>query len=345
VSILSSGRIESSPLDRAPFHGASVLISGGTGSVGRRLVKDLLRSPGVARLTAVSRDGIKQDELLAECKDPRLHCVIDDVAHPIYLERLCAEADVVIHTAAIKVVHSCEEMPEHAAQTNVGGTQRVLAAAGAAGTPLVIGVSSDKAVHPVTVYGATKLLGERLFQAAGRRYENTRFVCVRLCNVVGSRGGIVAKLLAAGDRRTIKVTHPEMTRFFMSEAQVSRLIGDCAATGNSGEIFVPRSRSARIGELIEAISGHPPELSPAPQPRERLFEWLVGADECLSRVEPEYDVISAQHTGAGSVAGALPRFRSDSQSSLMSPEELEAFLAECGVVRLAGQETPQWAAH
>ena len=234
----------------------------------------------------------------------------------------------------------CESAPERALLVNVHGTSNVLAAAIAAEVPLVIGISSDKAAYPISVYGSTKLLGERLFRAAGEDRPGRRFVCVRLCNVAGSRGGIIAKLSAAATSSDVHLTHPDMTRFFMSTQDVSQLIGDCAVTGMSGEIYVPRARSIRIEELFEVFLGQPAFQSSAARQNERSFEWLISGEDYILRTEPTYFVVSSQPTARARPAGEQALFRSDSELNLMNREDIHAFFLRCGIsVRSSGQST------
>jgi UDP-N-acetylglucosamine 4,6-dehydratase len=284
------------------------------------------------KVTVLSRDDVKQSELSSEFSDSRLHCVIDDVASPIRLRHCCDNADIVIHAAAMKTVHGCEAAPERATLINVSGTANVVAAASTAGVPLVIGFSSDKAVQPVNVYGSTKLLTERLFEGGAEHWPGTRLLIVRLCNVAGSRGGVIARMFAAGEQHNIRLTHPDMTRFFVSDADVSRLVAECAAFGVSGEIYVPRVRSARIADLIEVMTGAPAVTAGDGRHGERLFEWLVGPDEYLLRSELTHFVVSSRPRGQACPAGWEPHFRSDSPMNLMAAEEIRAFLARHGLL-------------
>jgi UDP-N-acetylglucosamine 4,6-dehydratase/5-epimerase len=277
----------------ALFRDRTVLVTGGTGSIGSEIVRSLLpHSPHAVRV--VSRDDTKQFELQQRHVDaPALRLLIGDVRSRERMIRAMAGVDVVFHAAAMKHVPACEFNPFEASETNVRGAQNVVEAALDAGVDRVLGISTDKAVDPTNVMGATKLLAERLLSAA-ENYKGaakTRFASVRFGNVIGSRGSLVplvhAQVAAGGP---VTITDPEMTRYLMPVEDAVRLCFDAMERMRGGEVFILKMPRVRIGDLVEVLieayaplfGRKPAEIelrTIGPRPGEKHDEVLLTDDE------------------------------------------------------------------
>ena len=229
----------------------SILVTGGTGSFGKKFVEIMLRDYQPQRLVVFSRDELKQHEMRTSGFDhPSLRYFIGDVRDVERLKRALAGVTVVVHAAALKQVPACEYNPFEAIQTNIMGGRNVIDAAIDQGVRRILALSTDKAVNPINLYGATKLCAEKVFvQAnayAGAR--NTRFSCARYGNVVGSRGSVIPIFLEQRRRGKITITDPRMTRFWLTLEQGVKFVIRCLEQMHGGEIFVPQdSQHATAG--------------------------------------------------------------------------------------------------
>ena len=274
------------------FQNASVLITGGTGSFGKATVRDLLASPqGPRRIVVYSRDELKQFEMQQEFPDPRMRFFIGDVRDLPRLTQAMEGIDYVIHAAALKQVPAAEYNPMECIKTNVHGADNVITAALAQGVKKVIALSTDKAASPINLYGATKLLSDKLFVAANNMTGDrvTRFSVVRYGNVAGSRGSVIPyfkKLLSQGTQR-LPVTHSDMTRFFITLPQAVDFVLESLAMMQGGEIFVPKLPSVRITDLAEALApGMPVEIIGL-RPGEKIHEQMISEDDAPTTMERE----------------------------------------------------------
>src|SRR5215470_8233203 len=207
-----------------------VLITGGTGSFGRKLVELMLHEYHPQKLIIFSRDELKQHDMRAAgLDDPSLRYFIGDVRDPQRLERALAGVSIVVHAAALKQVPACEYNPFEAIQTNIMGGRNVIDAAIDRGVRRVVALSTDKAVNPINLYGATKLCAEKMFVQANAYAgaQNTRFSCARYGNVVGSRGSVVPVFLDQRKTGKITVTDPRMTRFWLTLAHGVKFVIRC----------------------------------------------------------------------------------------------------------------------
>jgi len=263
--------------------GSTVLITGGTGSLGKALNRELLDNHDVQRLIIFSRDELKQ----LECRrmfndDPRLRWFIGDVRDKDRLLRAFHKVDYVIHAAALKQVDTAEYNPFEFVKTNVQGSQNVIDAAIDSGIKKVVALSTDKASSPVNLYGATKLCADRLF-ISGNHYAaayDTRFSVVRYGNVMGSRGSIVpiwAKLAAAGE--SLPITDNRMTRFWITIEQAVKFVLDSFEIMQGGELYVPKIPSVRIAELAQAVNSEARTHEIGIRPGEKLHEEMIAADD------------------------------------------------------------------
>lgn len=265
-----------------------VLITGGTGSFGKKLTRILLDEYKPAKIIVFSRDELKQHEMRSAGFDaPNLRYFIGDVRDGARLKRAFEGVDIVVHAAALKQVPACEYNPMEAIKTNILGSSNVIDAALDAGVERVVALSTDKAVNPVNLYGATKLAAEKLFiqsnsYAGGRK---TRFSCVRYGNVVGSRGSVVPVFLKQRDNGEITITDDRMTRFWISLEQGVRFVIRCAEQMYGGEVFVPKIPSMSITELAKSIAPNAKVNVIGIRPGEKLHEVLISEDEARTTVE------------------------------------------------------------
>lgn len=263
--------------------GTSVLITGGTGSLGKALTRELLDHHDPRRLIIFSRDELKQLEVRRIFDDdPRLRFFIGDIRDQRRLQRAFHGVEYVIHAAALKQVDTAEYNPFEYVETNVRGSQNVIDAAIDGGVKKVVALSTDKASSPINLYGATKLCADRLF-ISGNHYAaayDTRFSVVRYGNVSGSRGSIVPiwRQLAAEDR-SLPITDSRMTRFWITLPQAVKFVLDSLEIMSGGELYVPRIPSVRITDLAEAIAPGAPTHEIGIRPGEKLHEEMIALDD------------------------------------------------------------------
>lgn len=273
------------------FDDKAILVTGGTGSFGRAFTATLMRDARPKRLVIYSRDELKQFEMQQSFDAPYLRYFIGDVRDLPRLTQAMTGIDYVIHAAALKQVPAAEYNPGEFIKTNVDGAQNVIAAAIASGVERVVALSTDKAVSPVNLYGATKLLSDKLFVAANNIVGKhpTRFAVVRYGNVVGSRGSVLPffrKLLAEGAKE-LPITDERMTRFWITLPDGVGFVAKAFERMHGGEIFVPKIPSARITDMATAVAPGLPQKIVGIRPGEKLHESMVPGDE--SRLTLEFD--------------------------------------------------------
>ncbi len=258
----------------------SLLITGGTGSMGQQLVRQLLEDATVERVCVFSRDEWKQDAMRnAGFTDPRLRFFIGDVRDRDRLRRAMHGVDNVIHTAALKQVPACEYNPLEAVKTNVDGTANVIDAALDADVAKVLMLSSDKACDPVNLYGATKLVAEKLMVDANA-YAGTRFSCTRYGNVISSRGSVLPLFQAQHSAgKPLTMTDPEMTRFVLTLEQGALFVLDSLDRMTGGEVFVPKLPSVTVSTIAAAVTNRGAIHLIGARPGEKLHETLVSEHE------------------------------------------------------------------
>lgn len=261
------------------FNNKSILITGGTGSFGKRFSAYLLKNYSPKKVIIYSRDELKQFEMQQEFDAPCMRYFIGDVRDKERLKSAMREVDYVVHAAALKQVPAAEYNPNECIKTNIYGAQNVIDAAIHANVSRVIALSTDKAANPVNLYGATKLASDKLFVAANNIAGATgpRFAVVRYGNVVGSRGSVVPffhKLLKQGTS-VLPVTHEEMTRFWITLDEGVEFVIQNFQRMQGGEIFVPKIPSIRIVDLVESVSGTREYELVGIRPGEKLHEVMV----------------------------------------------------------------------
>lgn len=311
----------------------SVLVTGGTGSFGKKFIEVMLREHPPERLVIFSRDELKQHEMRAAgFDDPCLRYFIGDVRDAQRLRRALSGVTVVVHAAALKQVPACEYNPFEAIQTNVMGGKNVIDAAIDEGVQRILALSTDKAVNPVNLYGATKLCAEKMFVQANAYSgsRNTKFSCARYGNVVGSRGSVIPVLLEQKKQGRITITDPRMTRFWITLDQGVRFVIRAIEQMHGGEIFVPKIPSMRLTDLAETVAGNCKVDYIGIRPGEKLHEVLVSEDEARHALEvDEMFIIQPAHpwwrTENWVQARPLPegfRYASDTNSEWLTAEQL-----------------------
>ncbi len=275
------------------FADKSVLITGGTGSFGRALAHRLLTDDLCKKVIIFSRDELKQWEMRQTSSlfnHPKIRYFLGDVRDRDRLKRAFSEVDIVIHTAALKQVPAAEYNPTEFIKTNVGGASAIIEAAIDTGVKKVIALSTDKAVNPVNLYGATKLCSDKLF-VAGNAYVGARgypvFSVVRYGNVIGSRGSLVPcwmKMIADGAKE-ITITDKRMTRFWFTLEQAVNFVMDSVERTRGGEIFVPKIPSMKIVDIATALAPDLPHKITGIRPGEKVHEVLVSTEDARHSVE------------------------------------------------------------
>ncbi len=272
------------------FDNATILITGGTGSWGQELTKQLLRDHNPKEIRIYSRNELKQVEMKRDFNNPKLKFLIGDVRDLKRLNTACRGCDYLFHTAALKHVTVCEENPDETVKTNILGTQNAIEAAINNGVKKFIDVSTDKAVDPLNLYGVTKACGERLTIAANNETDKTVFVCVRGGNVMGSNGSVIPLFRKQIElTNVLTITDKRMNRFIFSLPDAIKLLLKAAVDSVGGEVFVMKMPASSIVELAEVMKE---ELGDAKtkieyvgiRPGEKIDEVLVSRHEVLNRV-------------------------------------------------------------
>lgn len=260
-----------------------MLVTGGTGSFGKAFIRHVLDHFEPRRLVVFSRDELKQYEarqLFGD--DPRLRWFIGDVRDRARLTRAMHGVEHVVHAAALKQVDTAEYNPFEYVQTNVTGSQNVVEAAIDCGVRKVIALSTDKASSPINLYGATKLVADKLFVSANHYASNqvTRFAVVRYGNVMGSRGSVVPFFLRlAAEGKSLPITDKRMTRFWITLDQAVQFVVDSFDLMQGGELYVPRIPSMRVADLAQAVAPGAPMHEIGVRPGEKLHEEMIAADD------------------------------------------------------------------
>ena len=321
------------------FSGASVLITGGTGSLGKALTAELLAHHDVARLVILSRDELKQFEMRQQFGDDhRLRWFLGDVRDVGRLRRAMHGIEYVIHAAALKQVDTAEYNPFEFVETNVRGSQNVIEASIDAGVRRVVALSTDKASSPINLYGATKLAADRMFIASNHYAAAypTRFAVVRYGNVSGSRGSIVPKwrdLAAAG--KPLPITDRRMTRFWITLPQAVEFVLTSFEVMSGGELYVPRIPSVRITDLAEAVAPGAETVQIGVRPWEKLHEEMIAEDDARRTILlGDRFVVQPHVSGWGYVppegGEAFPEgvsYRSDRNDRWLTVDELREILS------------------
>lgn len=322
------------------WEGKSVLITGGTGSFGRKFVEVMLAEHKPARVIVFSRDELKQHEMRERgLDDPRLRYFIGDVRDRLRLRRAMEGTHIVVHAAALKQVPAAEYNPMEAILTNIMGARNVIEAALDNEVQRVMAISTDKAVNPINLYGATKLAAEKLTVQSNAYAggKDTRFSCVRYGNVVGSRGSVIPVFQRQREEGHITITDERMTRFWLSVDQGVRFTIRCIEQMQGGEVFVPKIPSMRVVDVAKAVAPEAKVELIGIRPGEKMHEVLVSEDEARHTVELE-DMYVVEPPGAlwfghewRNKGKPLPegfKYTSDRNQLSLTADELRQLVAE-----------------
>jgi UDP-N-acetylglucosamine 4,6-dehydratase/5-epimerase len=317
------------------LQGKIVLITGGTGSFGTAFVKTLLAEHDPAAIRIYSRDELKQYNLQrALGGDERARFLIGDVRDARRLEMAMNGVDVVIHAAALKQVPVCEYNPFEAVKTNIHGAENIVTAAIANDVPRTLALSTDKAVNPVNLYGATKLAAEKII-TQGNAYAGdspARFATMRYGNVVGSRGSVIPLFKAQAGEGELTITDESMTRFWITLEQAVDFVVSCLALMQGGEVFVPRIPSMRVCDIADAIAPEATRRIIGIRPGEKVHEVLVTEDESRrARVLHDryviYPPLPSWYTTGEPLGEELPpgfRYASDNNDTWLQAADIRA---------------------
>ena len=322
------------------FEGKSILITGGTGSFGKRLVQRILGSSNPKRLIVYSRDELKQFEMakiFPEDKNPAIRYFLGDVRDGARLHQALRGVDIVIHAAALKHVPAAEYNPFEFIKTNVLGAQNLIEAAIERGVKNVVALSTDKASNPINLYGATKLCSDKLF-VAGNSYAGsggTKFNVVRYGNVIGSRGSVIPIFMQLANSGVIPITDDRMTRFLITLDQGIDLVLEALKTDMGGEIYVPKIPSMKIVDLAKAVAPNCELKITGIRPGEKLHESMISTDDAANTREypNHFRIFPTIHKWSDSfiTEGGQPvasgfEYTSDKNQMWMNSEQLKKLL-------------------
>lgn len=322
--------------------GKTVLITGGTGSFGKRFTKKVLERYNLKKLIIFSRDELKQFEMAQEypqSKYPAIRYFIGDVRDKERLYRACRGVDVIVHAAAMKHVPASEYNPTEAIKTNINGAQNLINVAADLGVEKVVALSTDKAVAPCNLYGATKLASDKLFVAANGFAVGPKYSVVRYGNVLGSRGSVVPFFLKKREEGVLPITDPRMTRFWITLDEGVQMVLNAINTAAGGEIFVPRIPSMKITDLAEAIAPDCKTEVVGIRPGEKLHECMIPAEDSRNVIITESGYTILPETGVFEYKGNIENhkrvpegfaYSSDTNDLWLSVEELREILTQQG---------------
>jgi UDP-N-acetylglucosamine 4,6-dehydratase len=316
-----------------------VLVTGGTGSFGRKFVEIMLSDYQPAKLIVFSRDELKQHEMrIGGFDHVDLRYFIGDVRDLNRLQRAMQGVDIVVHAAALKQVPACEYNPMEAIKTNILGSSNVIEAALDTGVSKVMALSTDKAVNPINLYGATKLAAEKLFVQSNAYAggTGTRYSSVRYGNVVGSRGSVIPVFLKQRSQKKLTITDSRMTRFWLTLEQGVRFVIGCIEQMHGGEVFVPKIPSMKVVDIASVVAPDAELEEIGIRPGEKLHEVLIHEDEARSTLELE-DMYVVQPSAAWwfghdwqEIGQPLPdgfRYSSDNNQEWLSLDQIRGIVA------------------
>lgn len=330
-------------LNKKVLEGKTILLTGGTGSFGKKFLRTALENCNPKKVIVYSRDELKQFEMdEGEFKPFRDHIqyIIGDVREKDRLAVAMRGVDYVVHAAALKQVVASERNPFEAVKTNIHGAQNIIEAAMESGVKRVIALSTDKAASPINLYGATKLASDKLFIAANAHYQSkgTIFSVVRYGNVVGSRGSVIPFFREKAKEGELPVTDERMTRFWITLDQGVRFVLNCLDEMIGGELFVPKIPSSTIMDLAKAVAPDVPTKVIGIRPGEKIHEVMVPDDEARNTFEfeghyaimPGYlDTAKLQEKGGKPVANDF-YYSSDNNPQQMTVDQLKEMVASLG---------------
>jgi len=312
----------------------SILITGGTGSLGHELTSQILAKYNVKRLVIFSRDELKQYKMAQEFSDKRIRYFIGDVRDRDRLRMAFRNIDVIIHAAALKHVPICEYNPFEAIKTNILGAQNIIETALECNVSKVMAVSTDKAANPINLYGATKLASDKLF-IAGNYYageRKTKFSVVRYGNVLGSRGSVIPFFIEESKKGVLPITDLTMTRFWITLPEAAKFILNRLEQMDGGELFVPKIPSMKIVDLAKAVAPDCELKEIGIRAGEKLHEIMITRDDAINTYEFDgfYAIkpsiaLNKEYQYFNQAKKVCPRFEysSDSNEQFLTVEELK----------------------
>lgn len=314
-----------------------ILVTGGTGSFGQKFTEIALMEHTPKAIRIFSRGELLQHEMRIKFNDdPKLRFFIGDVRDRERIYRAMSGVDIVVHAAALKQVPTAEYNPIEAVRTNIDGATNVIDASIDNGVVKILAISTDKAVHPVNLYGATKLVMERLLIQANvyTRARKSKFGCVRYGNVVGSRGSVVPLFLKQRENGLITITDDKMTRFWITLEQGVRFVIDCIDRMQGGEVFVPKIPSMKLTDLADAIAPGARKEVVGIRPGEKVNEILLTEEEARHArefddyfvIEPEYPFWGKDSVRGGKILSEGFRYTSDNNTWWLSKDELKGMV-------------------
>jgi UDP-N-acetylglucosamine 4,6-dehydratase/5-epimerase len=321
----------------------TILITGGTGSFGKACIETLLAEHDPKVIRVFSRDELKQSEMQAHyAGERRLRFFLGDIRERDRIIHATRGVDLIIHAAALKQVPACEYNPFEAVQTNIFGAENIVAAAIANDVPHTMLLSTDKAVNPVNLYGATKLSAEKIITQGNALAADSvaRFASVRYGNVVGSRGSVIPIFLQQAETGRITITDERMTRFWITLSQAVHFVLSRLELMEGGEVFVPKIPSMRVTEIAEAIAPGAEHVITGIRPGEKLHEVLLTEDESRHAREledcymiyPEFPLWRAEPYATGAQVSDGFRYSSDNNTDWLDADELRAMLPSLQLV-------------
>ena len=322
----------------SPLSGASVLLTGGTGSFGRHFLSTVLAEHSPARIVVFSRDELKQYELRQKLEDDeRVRFFLGDIRDRDRLTMAMHEVDYVVHAAALKQVDTAEYNPMEYVKTNILGSENVIQASLAAGVKKVVALSTDKASSPVNLYGATKLTADKLFISSNHYAVDggTRFAVVRYGNVMGSRGSVIPHFRRiAAEGEPLPITDRRMTRFWITLPQAIDFVINAFETMSGGELYVPRIPSMRVVDLAEAIAPGSQTVETGIRPGEKLHEEMISCEDARRTVrqsdryvvQPTLAVWGGFHAAQGEAVPDGFSYSSDKNDDWLGVTELQSML-------------------
>lgn len=318
--------------------GKKVIITGGTGSFGQKCTEILLNDFNPESIRIYSRGELIQFQMEQKFHDDRLRFFIGDVRDKGRLDRALNDVDIVIHAAALKQVPACEYNPLEAVKTNIEGTINLIDASIDNGIEKMMLISTDKAVHPVNLYGATKMVAEKMTIQANSYTggKKTRFSCVRYGNVIGSRGSVIPVFKEQKKSGSITITDERMTRFWLTLDQGVNFVLKCIDTMQGGEIFVPKIPSMKIMDLAKAVAPDARIKITGIRPGEKLHEVLLTEDEARHAkeyadhfiIEPEYPFWTAKREKGGKPLQESFRYSSEINTKWLTVKQLTKLASE-----------------
>ena len=318
----------------------TVLITGGTGSFGRKFVHMSLSKYAPKRIVIYSRDEMKQWEMAQSFgDDPRIQFIIGDVRDSERLKWACMNVDILVHAAATKIVPTAEYNPTECIKTNINGAMNVIEASLFNGVKKVVALSTDKASNPINLYGATKLASDKLFVASNSdNHHKTQFSVVRYGNVMGSRGSVIPFFIKLRDKGSLPITHPDMTRFMISLEEGVGLVWEALSDMKGGEIYVKKIPSMKVTDIASAIAPQARLEMIGIRPGEKLHEQMIGIEDAphtyaydgYFKILPAINDWSkdAERIGMGKMVPADFSYTSDNNEEWMTKKQLTSWIAK-----------------